>query len=103
MAFVEVLRVERDAPDDAALQAFAIALPAPGTTLEGVEVEIVGWVLGRKRVRSLEFASDGRTIARTRLNALRPDVARAFADVPGAEKAGFRAPVPMPPQPTADV
>ena len=101
--FIDVLRVESHAIDDEVLRGFAVDLPTPGTSIEGLEVEIAGWVLGRRRVRSLEFSSGGQVLTRTRLNALRPDLALAFPDAAGAEKAGFRALVPMPSTASAEV
>jgi hypothetical protein len=103
VAFIDVERVERQ-PVPSALRWFAVDLPMPPTTVEGREVEVVGWALADDGgVRALELSSDGQVLVRTRLNALRPDLAIGFPEVPDADKAGFRAVVPMPPVPSADI
>jgi GT2 family glycosyltransferase len=54
-------------------------------------------------VVAVEVAHGDHVIARTRLNALRPDLADAFPDVEDAARGGFRVEAPMPPVGHADL
>src|SRR4051794_28636865 len=104
MAFVDVVDIARAALDPELLMGGHIDLPQVGITVEGRGVEVAGWVIGRRSpVTAVEVARGGEVLDRTRLNAVRPDLAQAFPHVAHAERGGFRIEAPMPPVAAADL
>ena len=70
----------------------------------GRGVEVAGWAFSQgSPVSGVELARDGEVIARTPLNALRPDLAEGYTQFAGIERAGFRIEAPMPPVATVAI
>jgi glycosyltransferase involved in cell wall biosynthesis len=104
MAFVDVVDITRGSLDQEAVIGGHIDLPKVGVTVEGRGVEVAGWVIGRRSPAvAVEVASGRQVIARTRLNALRPDLEDAFPHVEHAAQGGFRVEASMPAAGTADL
>jgi len=72
------------------LHGFELEVPAPGEAWSSQTLHFDGWILGKEHpVTAVEVLQDGRPILRIPVQAPRPDLAAAFADVPGAETSGF--------------
>jgi hypothetical protein len=68
-----------------------IDAPKAGTTSEASALDLMGWVLGKSSPAvAVEVLHEDKVIRRVPLNHRRPDISRAFPDVPGAENSGFR-------------
>jgi hypothetical protein len=104
MAFVDVVDISRFDLDPDAVWGGYVDLPKVGATVEGRGVEVAGWVIGRRSpATAVELVRGDDVIARTRLNALRPDLTDAFPQVADAERGGFRIEASMPSVATAAV
>lgn len=89
-------------PEDPRLRA-SIDLPTRGARANRGLLEIAGWVLGENvPAVAVEAAASGPVLRRVPLVG-RPDVAAAFPGVPGAERAGFRAFVPVRAAPGSEI
>jgi hypothetical protein len=77
---------------DGRLWGWHIDLPKANTQTEASAVDVVGWVLGKSSPAvAVELLHEGgKVMRRVPLNHSRPDIARAFPEVPGAENSGFR-------------
>jgi len=65
--------------------------PTIGDSLDANSLRIVGWAVGgRAPVESVEVIADGEVVATAPLDIERPGVAKDYAKVPGADRAGFR-------------
>ena len=65
--------------------------PRSGDELDTFGVTVDGWVLGRRAAaRAVELLHGEQVLARADVNVRRPDIARAFPHVGGAERSGFR-------------
>jgi hypothetical protein len=65
--------------------------PRPGTVTTGGMLEVIGWVLPREAsLLEVQVTFGDQVLARTATPTTRPDLAAAFADIPGAGTAGFR-------------
>jgi len=79
------------APPDARLVGRAIDRPRPGERSVGASVDLLGWVLGRSsRAVAVEVLHEDRVVQRMTLDHRRPDLTKAFPDVPQADEGGFR-------------
>lgn len=75
------------------LQGFHVDVPGSPIALNSHSLLIKGWVIGKKSVATaVTIAHNGKVLAQTNVNKLRPDVAQVHA-VPGAESSGFEASV----------
>jgi glycosyltransferase involved in cell wall biosynthesis len=102
VAFIDVVEVDMATPDPR-LWGSHIDRPITGMRLEGNELDVAGWALGREvEVTGLEFDVGGRIIERP-LNALRPDLADGFPGVADADRAGFLVGLEMPRSGEAEV
>jgi glycosyltransferase involved in cell wall biosynthesis len=69
-----------------------IDVPKSGTRSEASALKVVGWVLGKDSPAiAVEVLSGDKMLRRLPLNARRPDIAKAFPEVEGAENSGFQA------------
>jgi glycosyl transferase family 2 len=93
MMLADIKEVPLSRPSPERLWGRHVDVPKAGTTTEASAVDLMGWVLGKSSpVVAVEVVSEGGTVVRCLpLNHRRPDIARAFLDVPGAEDSGFRA------------
>ena len=83
-------REVRLAPADPRLVGRALDRPRPGELADGPTLPLVGWVLGREsRAVAVELLEGERVIRRLPLDHPRPDLAKAFPDVPDAAQGGF--------------
>ena len=88
--WIEVDALEFDAPDPAAVVAFAIDQPRPGDRSPGAGLEINGWVIGRDApVRGIRTSSSAEQSKVHPLGVRRPDVAADYPDHPHADFSGF--------------
>ena len=85
---VDVLVAEAD---KTALRASSVDLPKPGAQTDSNALQIVGWAVGREApAESVEVVADGEVVATSPLEVERPGVAKNFAEVAGADRAGFQ-------------
>lgn len=89
-ALVEILEVQRLSFDSERLCNFAIDQPYNRQKINSYAIDVSGWVLGKNLPAvAIELIADGRLLRRTPCNQDRPDVAKVYSQVPGAEKSGF--------------
>lgn len=63
--------------------------PKPGELTAAHAIYVLGWVLDDDEpVEAVEFEVDGELICRTPVGFPRPDLAKAFSDLPQAGQAG---------------
>jgi hypothetical protein len=92
-AALQVLDVRSFAP--AGLVDGHLDLPRAGQQLHGRGIPVVGWALGREcRVLRVTLET-GEAVRDARTGVVRPDLADAFPDVPGAGRGGFRGRIPF--------
>ena len=88
MSLVEILDVTTCRTDQ--LIGFAIDRPGSNSQSDTYQIEIVGWVLGRGGpAEAVELRQRGRLVRHVAVDHARPDVAKLFPDVPGAQHSGF--------------
>jgi GT2 family glycosyltransferase/SAM-dependent methyltransferase len=76
------------------LRGFWVEQPAAGEPMPFPWIDVAGWVLGGEApAEAVELRHRGRPFRRVPVTGSRPDIARAFPDVPWAASAGFHAPV----------
>lgn len=89
--WIKVLDVSVDTGDTNVLRAARLDSPVPGDQVDSSALKIVGWAVGRDAAAEfVEVVAAGEVVASTPLDVERPGVAEAYAQVPGADKAGFR-------------
>jgi glycosyltransferase involved in cell wall biosynthesis len=95
--FAEISSVSLSELDAEWLWGRHIDLPKPSTQSEASALELAGWVLGKESPAvAIELVHQGGKVVRwVPINHRRPDIARAFPNVPGAEESGFRATVSL--------
>jgi len=87
-ALVEITLV--DLRQTAEVREANVDLPRTGAMLEARTVDVAGWVLGATTTAiAMEVHLAGCPVSRLTLDRGRPDVAAAFRNVPGAQRAGF--------------
>ncbi|HEU5431625.1 MAG TPA: hypothetical protein VFU81_08185, partial [Thermomicrobiales bacterium] len=71
-------------------------IPPPGRAVvtEG-QLGVRGWALSGSGIERVEAVVGGETRGRVRLGMLRPDVPRAYPDIPGVEHSGFVGLIPV--------
>lgn len=90
MALVEIDDIELAPPQPGKILAFALDAPRIGGR-NVYDVEIAGWALGAGQpIKEIEVHQAGVVLRRAPFDQQRPDVARAYPDVPGAGISGFR-------------
>ncbi len=90
MPAVEILEISRFNEDSEQLWGYSIDEPVSGKLYEGYILPINGWVLGRNvPVVDVELMYEGLLLRRAPVELLRFDVARAYSNVPEAERCGF--------------
>jgi SAM-dependent methyltransferase len=68
-----------------------VDLPTVGAALPYPTLDIAGWVLSTKGpVEAIELVHEATVIRRVAPDGSRPDLAAAFPDIPGADRAGYR-------------
>ncbi|MDJ0632868.1 MAG: tetratricopeptide repeat protein [Xenococcaceae cyanobacterium MO_188.B29] len=86
---IEVLEVLPVKQDTQLLWGYSIDSPQPGRIKAG-NLNITGWVLGKQSpTAKVEVICNGQIVQKAEVKHPRPDVARAFPHVPGAEKSGL--------------
>jgi hypothetical protein len=92
MALIENLDVSLTSLEFNRLWGRNIEIPAIGSQSEIYAIDLRGWVLGKSSlVVAVEVVSEGDVLQRVPINHRRPDIAKAFPKVVGAENSGFRA------------
>jgi Glycosyl transferase family 2 len=90
MAQILVRDVAMAAIDLVQLAGAWIDRPWGGQRLDGHEVAVEGWVVGRQgAATAVELVCDGAVVARAPVGLPRSDTARTLAGFPGAERSGF--------------
>jgi glycosyltransferase involved in cell wall biosynthesis len=91
MMLAEIKEVALSEPDLKRLWERYIDTPKADTTTEASALDLAGWVLGKSsQAVAIELLEGEKVIRPLPLNR-RPDIARAFPKVMGAENSGFRA------------
>jgi predicted SAM-dependent methyltransferase len=89
--WIKVLDVSVDTGDTDVLRGARLDAPVVGEKVDSGALKIVGWAVGRDAAaEAVEVVAAGQVVATTPLEIERPGVANAYAQVPGADKAGFR-------------
>jgi glycosyltransferase involved in cell wall biosynthesis len=93
----EIVEVSLSDLDAERLWGRHIDLPKPSTQSEASALKLAGWVLGNESPAvAIELVHQGgKVMRRVPINHPRPDIARAFPNVPRAEESGFRATVSL--------
>jgi glycosyltransferase involved in cell wall biosynthesis len=95
MARLEIGEVTR-AEEDPRLRGWHLDRPRSGDVTDGRSLKLVGWALGQASpVVAVAVLHAETVIRRAPLGVERPELAVAFPDVPGADRAGFRVTVPV--------
>ena len=91
MALIDVHDVQLAPVNPERLRAYSIDAPVQGTTADVYDLEVAGWVLGPDiAAGAVEVHVEGTVLRRVPLDQRRPDVARDYPGVDGAETSGFR-------------
>jgi hypothetical protein len=91
MSSVEIVDVAMSAREHKQLRGGRIDGPKPGNLIDGHEINVRGWVLGRNSPAvAMESVNDGNVIRRVPLDVRRPDIAAWRPQVPGANQNGSR-------------
>jgi Sulfotransferase family len=95
MAEVTIERVEQHSVQSGdGLYGGRLDGPVEGADPGGQSFDVYGWALGRDaRVEALEVRDGFRVLAEASPGEARPDIARAYPEVEGAERCGFRVPL----------
>jgi hypothetical protein len=74
----------------------SIDLPKRNTYVDSSHAIVGGWAIGKpSRIFEIELICDDKVIQRIPVNGVRPDVGKAFPQVPNAENSGFTATVKL--------
>ena len=90
---LDILDVVRVTPSDSELLlGYAIDKPKKGNKIDSTEIEILGWIVGKKSPAvAVEVVNNNRILRRIAVDEPRPDVGKFYADVPEAKNSGFMA------------
>lgn len=88
---VDILDVVRVEPNESELLlSYAIDQPKKGNKIDGTEIEILGWVVGKKSpVIAVEVINGDRVLRRILIDENRPDVGKLYPNVPEAKDSAF--------------
>lgn len=89
-ANIDVTAVSVSSNDSGDLLASHLDSPAVGTTVEGSDLRIVGWVLGKRvAAKEIEVTSEHDVVGRTTVSIPRGGVTEEYPDAAGSDTAGF--------------
>lgn len=91
MMLAEIKEVALREPDLERLWGCYVDIPVAGTTSEASALDLTGWVLGKSSPAvAIEILENEKVTGRIPFNHKRPDIAKAFPKVAGAQNSGFR-------------
>jgi glycosyltransferase involved in cell wall biosynthesis len=91
MSQLEVNQVSHFEKDPTMLWGRRVDAPVPGTISEASALDLAGWVLGKSSPAvAIEILENEKVRGRIPFNHRRPDIAKAFPKVAGAQNSGFR-------------
>lgn len=91
MPLLQVLDVTKGPPDPTGRLQWALDAPAEGLRVEGTDLGVSGWIVGRSRIDAIEILLDRHLATRAMLTGIRRDVAAKYPAFPGSLRSGFEA------------